>query len=137
LRPLFVSVAVTCASAVSAAPAIGQGVPPDNSGADQYAPSAPSAGGPRSFGSGGGSGGSLDPNIAARLGDGDDQILKALATDRGLGAPPSTQASDTGTGDSLLDSEVLILIALLAAIGAGGFALLVLRSRSDDHTPAT
>jgi hypothetical protein len=116
---------------------MGQSVPPDNSGGDQYAPSAPAAGGPKSFGSGGGRGAGLDPSIAARLGDGDDQILKALATDRGLGAPPSTQARDIGTGDPLLDSDVLVLIALLAAIGAGGLALLVLRGRPDDQTPAT
>jgi hypothetical protein len=121
-----------------AAPAMGQSVPPDNSGADQYAPSAPAAGGPKSFRSGGGSGGSLDPSIAARLGDGDDQILKSLATDRGLGAPSGTPASDRGgTGDPLLDSDVLLLIALLAAIGAGGLAFLVLRGRPDDQTPAT
>jgi hypothetical protein len=124
--------------AAFAAPAMGQSVPPDNSGANQYAPSAPSATGPRALGGQGARGGGipLDPSVAAKLRSGKDQLLKALATDRGLGAPPNAEGRNSGSGDPLLDSQALLLLALLAAIGAGGL-LLLLRRRSDDQTPAT
>jgi hypothetical protein len=106
----------------------------DNSGVDQYVPSAPAAGGPHALNPGQGGGPLLDPAIAAQL-SGGDKLLGQLATDTGLGAP-GRGATGANASDSLFDGELLALLAVLAAIGAGGVALLM-RRRTDDGGPAS
>ena len=132
-RGLLGALLAVAATAASAAPAMAQSVPPDNSGVDQYVPSAPAAGGPQALRPGRGGGPLLDPSIAAQLGGG-DKLLGQLATDTGLGAPDGG-ASGANASASIFDGELLALLAVLAAIGAGGLALLM-RRRRDDGGPA-
>ena len=100
MHPRWALVGALAFALLSASPAAAEyTLPPDNSGADQYVPPVPDAGGSRPSGPGTGTPGSLAPNVRASLPAGTEgRVLARLATDPGSGAPSAGARGSSGGG---------------------------------------
>jgi hypothetical protein len=99
------------------------GAAAETPGVGQYNPSPPEPGG---------SGGGAGAPVGSQLSGPEAELLKKLAENRKLGAPPASGKPASSVGDDgFFDAELLILIGILATIGAGGVAWTLLKRRAE------